>query len=100
MKIKPISIALILLVVLFAFSMTSCELISKDQRISLFIADLNENPRPDSIRFHFSPSATQYPTIDGTFFNIDFPTDSIQYSISNLNLGADHPASRSGAQCR
>lgn len=89
MKINSISAILVILLVLVAFSMTSCTVIVKEQRISLFIADLNEDPRPNSIRYHFSPSATLYGTITGAFFNPHFPTDSIPYSISNIDLGSD-----------
>ena len=89
MKVNSISTILVILLVLVTFSMTSCTIIAKEQRISLFIADLNEDPRPNSIRYHFSPSATLYGTITSAFFNSDFPTNSISYSISNIDLGSD-----------
>ena len=89
MKIRFISVFAVILLV--AAVLISCGLFgfTKEQRITAFIEDLNQNPRANSIRYNFSPSCTVYNTIDGTFFNIDFPTDSIAYSISSLNLDAD-----------
>lgn len=90
MKNKSIIITvLIALTVLFAI--TSCELvpISVEQRISLFLADLNQDPRPDSIRYNFSSSCLDYGTIDGDYFLGDFPLTAILYSVSIPDYGAD-----------
>ena len=90
MKNRLISVLIIIVVVFAAFLFNSCDLaITKEQRISLFVDDLNQYPRPNSIRYNFSPSCVIYSTIDGDFFSTDFQTDSIPYSVYSLDLNAD-----------
>jgi len=87
MKTKSIiTITAIIIALAFLLVIDGCkdeQSISKEQRISLFLDDLNQAPRPDSIRFHFSSSCADYATIDGGYFsNVDFfPEDSIPYSF-------------------
>ena len=90
MKNRIVPVLAILVIVFAVFLLNSCDLaITKEQRISLFVDDLNQDPRPNSIRYNFSPSCAIYATLDGAFFSTDFQTDSIPYSVYNLNLNAD-----------
>jgi hypothetical protein len=70
-----------------------CDLsgVSVDSRIDSFLADLNQAPRPDSIRFNFSESCLDYATITGLTFGevAEFPWDSIPYFISISDYDAN-----------
>ena len=87
-KSKAIVIILIAIsVVVLTFQ--GCDLgLTKELRIAAFLDDLNQNPRSDSMRYHFHPSASQYYTIVGGTFD-DFTTDSIPYILSNLDFSSD-----------
>lgn len=91
MKIKLISVSMIIVLLLVVVLLNSCDLfgVTKDQRITSFVEDLNQNPRPNSIQSNFSSSGTIYNTLNGAFFDIDFPTSSIPYAVSNLDLDSD-----------
>lgn len=90
MKNRIVPLLAILVIVFVVFLLNSCDLaVTKEQRISLFVDDLNQDPRPNSIRYNFSPSCVIYGTIDGAFFSFDFPTGSISYSVYSLDLNAD-----------
>ncbi len=87
MKIKAIGAAVILILVLaLGLVLSGCEQgVSKEERIDLFLDDLNQDPRPNSIRYHFSESCADYSTITGDYFQPDFPVGSIPYSVSISN---------------
>jgi hypothetical protein len=91
MKIRLISVFVVLMVVAVVILFHSCDMfgVTKEQRITVLVEDLNQNPRPNSIRYNFSPSCVVYSTIDSTFFNTDFQMDSIPYTVYNLNLDSD-----------
>ena len=90
MKTRLISILAVIAIVFVAFLFNSCDLaVTKEQRISLFVDDLNQDPRPNSIRYNFSPSCVVYSTIDGAFFSTDSPTSSISYSAYSLDVGGN-----------
>ena len=90
MKIRLLPILMVILLLLVVLFFNSCGLgLTKEQRIISFVEDLNQNPRSDSIRYNFSPSCTIYGTLTGTFFNTEFETDSIPFTVYNLNLDAD-----------
>jgi hypothetical protein len=87
-KIKAIIVVLAIISV-FILSFNSCELgLTKELRIAAFLDDLNQNPRSDSMRYHFHPSAGQYDTIVAGTFN-DFTTLSIPYVFSSMNYSGN-----------
>jgi hypothetical protein len=82
MKIKAIWAAAVLILAL-ALVFTGCKQgVSKEERIDMFLEDLNKDPRPSTIRYNFSEACTDYDTITGAYFQPHFPVDSIPYSLS------------------
>ena len=85
-------IAGILVVLTILLVTQGCGLVgvTVEQRIDSFLADLNQSPRPDAIRFNFSTTCIDYDTITGlTFGEFDeFPWSSIPYylNISNYDV--------------
>jgi hypothetical protein len=84
MRIKASWAAAVLIAALaLALVFTGCKQgVSKEERIDMFLEDLNKDPRPNSIRYNFSEACTDYGTITGAQFEIHFPVDSIPYSLS------------------
>lgn len=83
---RNLIIASILVLLSLLLVLEGCELLGVkiEERIEMFLADLNNEPRPDSIRFNFSKSCQDYDTITGSTFGQydDFPWDSIPYTLN------------------
>jgi len=93
MKERSIAVGGVIIALLLLLVFNGCNLlgVSKEQRISLFLDDLNQNPRPNSIRFHFSSSCSDYDIIDGGYFSgvSDFPENSIPYAFTISSYDPD-----------
>lgn len=90
MKIRVFSIIAVVLV-LIVFTFEGCNLlgVSKQERIELFIEDLNEDPRPSSINYHFSETCIDKPIIDEDYFTDDFPVGEQPYTLSVSDFEAN-----------
>ena len=75
---------------LITVTLVSCSLlgISKEQRVTMFLDDLNLSDR-SNMYLNFDPSITLYGGIDDPFFQIHFPIESIQYYLTNQNFNSD-----------
>ena len=86
---KRAILAGLILVLAVMLMLEGCGLfgVTTEQRISFFLDDLNQSPRPDSIRFNFSTSCQDYDQITGlTFGQFDeFPWESIPYTLNIPN---------------
>ena len=78
------------LVGLITFTLVSCDLlgVSKEQRVTMFLDDLNLSAR-NNMYLNFDPSSTLYGGIDDVFFYTHFPTESIPYYLTNQNFDTD-----------
>ena len=86
---KRAILAGLILVLAVMLMLEGCGLfgVTTEQRISFFLDDLNQSPRPDSIRFNFSTSCQDYDQITGLWFgeSAEFPCDSIPYTLNISN---------------
>jgi hypothetical protein len=83
----------IIIIISFFLILEGCGLfgVSVEKRIDTFLADLNQAPRPNSIRYNFSESCQDYDEITGlTFGEFDeFPWDSIPYTLNISDYDAN-----------
>jgi hypothetical protein len=91
MRIKVIWAAAVLIAALaLLLVFTGCKQgVSKEERIDMFLEDINKDPIPNTVRYNFSSSCTIYTTIDGTLIAGDFPSGSIPYTLSIPDYGSN-----------